>query len=132
MDFSLWKHEDRFRVSAKEIKCPRCKTTMAGIDYDKTGIEVNYCMKCGGVWLDGGEFKKIIDALTEELLTKSASEYVKASIEEAKEIITGPESFISEWRDFNTIMRMLQYRILAENPKLTDALINLQKNIPIR
>ena len=126
MDFELWKHQDRFHVSTKPSTCPKCNVDMAAIDYDRTKVEVDYCTKCKGVWLDADEFKKIIDALTEELLAKSVSEYVKASVEEAKEIIAGPERFISEWKDFLTVIRMLQYRILTKNPRVSKALADIQ------
>jgi len=29
------------------------------------GIEVDYCPKCGGVWLDGGELQKLIAKVKE-------------------------------------------------------------------
>ncbi len=131
MDFELWKHEDRFRVSAESVKCPKCRVGMAAIIYGETGIEVEHCVKCRGLWLDGGEFGKIIEALTEELETKSALQYVEASLEEAKEILTGPENVISEWRDFLTVIRMLQYRVLIENPKVNDAIVGIQKSMPL-
>ena len=40
--------------------CPVCKTvplTMA----DRSGIEIDYCPQCRGVWLDRGELDKIIE-----------------------------------------------------------------------
>jgi Zn-finger nucleic acid-binding protein len=42
------------------VQCPVCKTvnlTMA----DRSGIEIDYCPQCRGVWLDRGELDKIID-----------------------------------------------------------------------
>jgi Zn-finger nucleic acid-binding protein len=132
MDFELWKHQDRFHVAAKPIKCPKCKEEMVAIDYDKTKVEIDYCIECKGVWLDAGEFEKIIDALTEELSTKSASEYVKDTLEEAKNIITGSEPSISEWKDFLTVLRMLEYRILSENPRVAKALTDIQVTSPFR
>ncbi|MHC5185526.1 MAG: hypothetical protein ACYSPI_14875, partial [Planctomycetota bacterium] len=66
-----------------------------------------------------------------ELANKPLADYVKAGINEAVEIVTGPESFISEWKDFSTFFRMLQYRILVEKPELHDALINFQKSNPM-
>lgn len=130
MDFDLWKHEGHFRVSEHEHKCPKCQIEMAAIDYDKTDIEIDFCVKCKGVWLDGGEFEKIIDSLAEELLTKSSLEYLKTTLSEAKEIITGPEGFISEWRDFLTVIKFLETRFFIENPKLAEILKNFQKNSP--
>ena len=63
--------------------------------------------------------------------TKSFSKYVEESLQEAKEIITGPESFISEWRDFATVMRMLEYRMFIDNPKLLNSVIAAQEGSPI-
>ena len=132
MDFELWEHPDRFHVSATPVGCPNCGRQIAAIDYGDTGIEVDYCTHCRGVWVDSGEFEKIVHALTDELLTKDVSDYVRASVGEAREIIAGPESLLSEWRDFLTVLRMLEYRILSENPKLGKALANIQASDPFR
>ncbi|HSW62406.1 MAG TPA: zf-TFIIB domain-containing protein [Dissulfurispiraceae bacterium] len=40
------------------MKCPTC--TIDLIMSDKQGIEIDYCPKCRGVWLDRGELDKII------------------------------------------------------------------------
>lgn len=132
MDFELWKHQDRFKVASNETKCPKCGVGMVSVDYDDTKVEIDHCLLCEGVWLDGGEFQKIIDSLTQELLTKDLPEYIKASLQEAAEILTGPERFLSEWRDFRTVLRMLQYRVLTGNPSLAKALADLQKGSPFR
>jgi len=132
MDFEIWKHKDKSQARARNLACPQCNQTLVAVDYADTGVEIDYCPECKGTWLDKGEFKKVIDALTNELLTKSFSEYIKASLEEAKEIITGSESFVSEWKDFTTVFRMMQYRLFVENPKLLDTTINIQRINPIK
>jgi len=126
MDFDLWKHADRFRVNTKPVNCPNCSTGLVTIDYDETGVEIDHCTHCRGVWLDAGELEKIIGSLSEELLNKDVSDYMRASLKEARELVTGPESFLSEWKDFATVLRMLQYRILGDNPKLGRALAEFQ------
>ena len=131
MDFEIWKHKDRFHAAARPLKCPRCSVTMAAVDYDDTGIEIDCCARCQGVWLDRDEFAKIIDALDREVNTKDFSDYVRESLQEAKEIVTGPESVISEWRDFTTVLRMLEYRMFADNPKLLNAVTAVQEGNPI-
>jgi Zn-finger nucleic acid-binding protein len=131
MDFEIWKHKGQFEARSRNLACPQCSRTLVAVDYEDTGIEIDYCPECKGTWLDKGEFKKVIDALTKELLTKSFSEYIKASIEEAKEVITGPESFASEWKDFATVFRMMHYRLFAENPKLLDTVTNIQRMNPM-
>ncbi len=41
------------------MNCPVCNValTMA----DRQGVEIDYCPKCRGVWLDRGELDKIIE-----------------------------------------------------------------------
>ena len=48
IDFEIWKHKDRFRVTAKSLKCPKCSVKMAAIDYHDTDVEINYCAQCQG------------------------------------------------------------------------------------
>jgi Zn-finger nucleic acid-binding protein len=132
MDFEIWKHPEKFEVSSRSIRCPRCNIDMAALKYDTTGIEVDYCIRCQSVWLDSGEFNKIIEALEEELIDKDLPDYVAASLTEAKQVIYGPESLISEWRDFRTVLRMLEYRVLSNNPKVARALAAIQASDPFR
>ena len=41
------------------MKCPIDNTDL--IMAERQGIEIDYCPKCRGVWLDRGELDKIID-----------------------------------------------------------------------
>jgi Zn-finger nucleic acid-binding protein len=100
---------------------------MVTVNYDDTGVEIEYCPQCKGTWLDKGEFANIISALQSEAANMSVPDYVKASLAEAKEMITGPKPFISEWRDFMTILRMFQYRFFVEHPDLQNKVIGIQK-----
>jgi len=93
-------------------------------------VVVDYCPECKGIWLDTDEFEAIIKSLTDELLDKSFSDYIKASLEEAKELIIGPESFISEWKDLATVLRMLEYRFFAEHPTLMTKITDIQRRSP--
>jgi Zn-finger nucleic acid-binding protein len=39
--------------------CPVCRVDL--VMSDRQGIEIDYCPKCRGVWLDRGELDKIIE-----------------------------------------------------------------------
>jgi hypothetical protein len=41
------------------MKCPNCEELL--VMTDRQGIEIDYCPKCRGVWLDKGELDKIIE-----------------------------------------------------------------------
>lgn len=47
------------------MECPICKTELKMAE--RSGVEIDYCPKCRGVWLDRGELDKIIE--------KSAAEF---------------------------------------------------------
>jgi hypothetical protein len=46
------------------MKCPVCVEPDLVIA-DRSGIEIDYCPKCRGVWLDRGELDKIIERTSE-------------------------------------------------------------------
>ena len=41
------------------MKCPTCNVNL--VMTDRSGIEIDYCPDCRGVWLDRGELDKIIE-----------------------------------------------------------------------
>jgi Zn-finger nucleic acid-binding protein len=132
LDFDLWSDQESFATDWSSRKCPHCGKNMATISYGEAGVEVEYCAEGHGIWLDKGEFEAIIEALDEETISKDVSGYIKASLEEAKEIFVGDEGFASEWKDFLTVTRLLQYRVLVENPKVAELLIALQASSPFK
>lgn len=41
------------------MKCPHCDETL--LMTERQGIEIDYCPKCRGVWLDKGELDKMLE-----------------------------------------------------------------------
>jgi Zn-finger nucleic acid-binding protein len=48
-----------FNKKEKVLNCPRDQTPM--IKLTSQGITVDKCQKCGGIWLDKGEMRNIIE-----------------------------------------------------------------------
>lgn len=46
------------------MNCPVCKETSLVIS-ERQGVEIDYCPKCRGVWLDRGELDKILERSNE-------------------------------------------------------------------
>lgn len=42
------------------MNCPSCKDSVLTMS-ERSGIEIDYCPSCRGVWLDRGELDKIIE-----------------------------------------------------------------------
>ena len=47
------------------MKCPIDQTEL--LMTERHGVEIDYCQKCRGVWLDRGELDKIIEMATPEV-----------------------------------------------------------------
>jgi Zn-finger nucleic acid-binding protein len=132
LEVDLWSDQESFKADWSSRKCPQCGKNMATISYGDTGVIVDTCVEGHGIWFDKGEYQAIIEALEEELRSKDISDYVLASLEEAKDIFFGGKGFISEWKDFLTVTRLLQYRVLAENPKVAELITALQASSPFK
>ncbi len=122
LDFEIWKHPEKFKSKETDLDCPSCGLSTVSIKYGHTGVEINYCQSCHGIWLEKGEFPKIIESFEDEIAQKTFSDYLDASLHEAKEIVTGHESLMTEWKDLSSILRLMQYRFFVEHPKLIETL----------
>lgn len=40
------------------LKCPVCREAMITVEY--RNVEIDTCVACGGVWLDGGELEALV------------------------------------------------------------------------
>src|SRR5262245_46606480 len=74
MDFELWKHPERFATGSSALLCPDCHQPLVQVRYGDTAVTLDCCTKCHDMWLDKGEFARVIDALENELTTKSFSD----------------------------------------------------------
>ena len=52
-------------MDTSSMNCPNDSETL--VMSERSGIEIDYCPKCRGVWLDRGELDKIIEANAQAL-----------------------------------------------------------------
>lgn len=55
------------------MKCPNCDETL--VMTERQGVEIDYCPKCRGVWLDKGELDKIIEKASSEQASPDLRNY---------------------------------------------------------
>lgn len=53
------------------MKCPACPDSLL-VMTERSGVEIDYCPTCRGVWLDRGELDKIVERATSELAAVAA------------------------------------------------------------
>lgn len=51
------------------MKCPNCDETL--VMTERQGVEIDYCPRCRGVWLDKGELDKIIEKAQDNMPQQS-------------------------------------------------------------
>ena len=57
------------------MKCPNCNVSL--VMTDRSGIEIDYCPDCRGVWLDRGELDKIIERSTQNVKNTETERYTE-------------------------------------------------------
>ena len=127
LDIDLWKDNDKFKISPGKKLCPKDRLPLYETEYGDSGIEVDICNVCKGVWLDRGEFQKIIRYLKEKADQKILNNYVKTLRGEFWEIFAGPETFKEELNDFLAVLKLLNYKLLAQYPGIHKTIGQLQK-----
>ena len=54
------------------MDCPVCKNAM--ITFELADVEIDHCVRCGGIWLDAGELELLLDARKADRLLGSFRE----------------------------------------------------------
>ena len=54
------------------MKCPNCNVNL--VMTERSGVEIDYCPECRGIWLDRGELDKIIERSSQQETNKTPYE----------------------------------------------------------
>ena len=145
LDIDLWKYKKKFEISRGGRLCPVCRMPLYGVKYGDSkihpvksakgsaskkqfnGVKVDVCNLCKGIWLDRGEFKKIIEYLKEKADYEVLNKYAKNVAKEFWEIFTGPETFQEEILDFLTLLKLLNYKFITQHPNIAKIISELPK-----
>ena len=104
---------------------------MGLVAYETSGVRVDRCSSCHGVWLDHGEFEKIVKHLRRKP-SETAGHYRKDVRRQFEQIFTGPEGPISELRDFLAVLNLLEMRLAVEHPDIAAAVQDLYLGSPFK
>lgn len=142
LDIDLWKDQEKFKIAPLQKLCPWCRLPLYETNYgdspvrqaqgdaeriEASDIKVDVCNICHGIWLDRGEFKKIIQYLKKKADQEILSHYLKNLREEFWEIFAGPETLKEEIDDFLTILKLLNYKFAVQHPNITKIISNLPR-----
>jgi len=128
LDVDLWKNPEKFKISYGQRRlCPACRMPLYEVYYGDSGIIVDVCNLCHGIWLDRKEFLKIINWLKKKANYEILNNYSINLIKEFGEIFAGPEPLKEEIADFLTILKLLNYKFSAQHPAISKIILNLPR-----
>jgi len=119
VDVDLWRDAEKLSVAEQSYcNCPRDGAPLAKVDYGDSGVMVEVCPRCFGIWLDAGEYDKIIGRLERTVDAETSGQLLGDVKDEFAELFTGKEGLKSELRDLGRVLYLLQLRFVAEHPAL--------------
>ena len=127
LDIDIWKRKNKFKIYLGERLCPACRLPLYEVYYGDSRIIVDFCSLCKGVWLDRGEFKRIIEYLRNKADSEILNNYTKILFQEAAEILIGSETLREEILDFLTVLKLLNYKFAVHYPTITKIISELPK-----
>ena len=127
LDIDLWKNPEKFKISRGLRSCPSCRVPLYEVYYGRSGIIVDVCNLCSGIWLDRAEFKKITNWLKETADKEILENYAKNLFSELGEIFIGPEILREEILDFLIILKLLNYKFTSQHPLISQMILSLPK-----
>lgn len=127
LDIDLWQDEKKFQLGQGRKVCPKDGVPLYEVRYSDSGIKVDLCGQCRGIWLDRGEFKKIVNYLEDKGKNEMLNNYLANLAVQAKEVFTGPEEFKKELADFITVLKFLNYKFIIQHPYLANLIASLPK-----
>lgn len=101
--------------------CPKKDSgNLVSVVFGKSSVVIDWCPKCHGVWLDRGEFDKVIDYLTTEVGSATIKDVEKEIVDDFKKLVKGggPESRVAEIGDIAAAITALLNFTIFEHPRV--------------
>jgi Zn-finger nucleic acid-binding protein len=104
---------------ASNLKCPKGHGNMVSVVFGKSKLVADWCPACRGIWLDRGEFTRIVDYLEDESSTANPQALEKQLLQDLRKVWKGaPEGRLEELRDAASALHALLNAAIFEHPEL--------------
>ena len=105
--------------------CPKCPSIkLRSIVFGHSGVVIDSCPDCHGLWLDRGEFDSIVHFLHDEATHATAEEIGQELREDLRKAVSGegPESRLAELGDAAAAVEALANTVIFDHPALFNLL----------
>ncbi|MCX6789636.1 MAG: zf-TFIIB domain-containing protein, partial [Candidatus Gribaldobacteria bacterium] len=107
--------------------CPKDGVPLYEVRYGDSDIKIDVCEQCRGVWLDRGEFKKIVAYLKDKGNNEMLNNYLANLVEQGVEVFTGPGTLKEELADFISVLKFFNYKLPIQHPYFSELIKSLPK-----
>ena len=113
-------HLEKTGVINSSRTCPKCPSRMlVSVVFGHSGLVIDWCPACHGIWLDRGEFDSIINYLRDEATAATSGEIGREIVKDLKATVTGgPESRMAELGDTAAAVEAFANAVIFEHPAL--------------
>ena len=107
-------------ISSSRV-CPKCPSSkLRSVMFGHSGVVIDWCSDCQGIWLDRSEFDSINEYLRSEATSATRKEIAQELAHDLKKIVTGedPESRLAEVGDIAAPVEALANTVIFDHPAL--------------
>jgi len=121
-------HIEQTVAIASKRSCPKKDSgNLFSVLFGKSSVVLDWCPKCHGIWLDRGEYDKVIDYLREEAGNANIKDVEKEIAEDVKQLWKGgPSGRVAEIGEISAAVTALLNFAIFEHPKLFKFLMDAQ------
>jgi Zn-finger nucleic acid-binding protein len=132
IDVDLWKDAEKLRAGEQSgLACPADGSALTSVHYGDSGVSVDICAQCEGVWLGKGAYDAIIAYLEHIVDSSTTGDYVDDLKDEFVDVFKpGGEGPGSELRDLGKVLHLLELRFRVEHQNLGGILERISRGIP--
>ena len=119
--------EQTAAIASKRV-CPKKDSrNLLSVVFGKSSVLLDWCPKCHGIWLDRGEYDKIVEYLRDEAGNATLKDVEKEITEDVRKLWEGgPESRVAEIGDIAAAVTALLNFTIFEHPKLFKTLMDTE------
>lgn len=133
LDFEPFGTEaDHIARQTRGRHCPKDSAAMETLTYEQSGVVIDRCPSCRGIWLNHGEFESLVRYLEKVMLAKPAGELSRDALHQLAEAVTSPEGIASGVRDFLAVLKILELRFAFEHPALAQTVQKIYRLSPLK
>ena len=133
INFEIFQEQkNKFEKNQTFKKCPKDHTVMNLLQYGKSKTAIEKCPHCQGVWLEKGEFEKMIRYLEKKIYPETASQYSVDALKKLLEIPQEPSHIVSEIQDFLVIIKLFEERLVVEHPWIIKVYEKMYEYLPFK